>query len=276
MTTADGFGWCFCTKEKKSTLLISRFKHAMGISRKESAALAVHQATQIKKISVSMSAEGIRWRDIPAERADYIPCRIGPFSTPVKTAFQLTRISRIVAHSSEKNGGLLIHGALAAWNGMGVILAGPGGVGKTTAVKRLPSPWRALSDDNTLIVKAPDGTYWVHPWPTWSRYRQGDMSGSWNVQAAVKLKAIFMLAQAKKDRVLLLSSSQAISELVEVSGQTFFIMANGLDKGPIRRLNLMRFHNAVALTKKIPIYRLEISLKGKFWRDIEKVLASLR
>ena len=92
-----------------------------------------------------------------------------------------------MANSSEKNGGLLVHGALAEWNGIGVILAGPGGVGKTTASKRLPRPWRSLSDDNTLIVKSPDGTYWAHPWPTWSRYRQGDMSGSWDVQAAVKL-----------------------------------------------------------------------------------------
>ena len=180
-----------------------------------------------------------------------------------------------MANCSEKNGGLLVHGALAEWNGQGVILAGPGGVGKTTASKRLPPPWRSFSDDNTLIVKSPDGSYWAHPWPTWSQYRQGEMSGSWDVQTAVKLKAIFMMTQTKKDRVSSLSTPQAISELVDVSGQTFFIMANGLDKDAIRRINLMRFENAITMSIRVPIRRLEISRNGEFWKEIEKFLVSL-
>jgi SynChlorMet cassette protein ScmC len=190
-------------------------------------------------------------------------------------AIQLARISQIVANVSERNGGLLVHGALTEWNGAGVILAGPGGVGKTTAGKRLPRPWRSHSDDCTLIVKSKDGAYWAHPWPTWSRYRRGDMSGSWDVQAAVKLGVICMLSRDNKDRVFHLSSRQAISELVDVSGQTFFIMANGMDKDAIRRINLMRFHNAIALSEKVPVCRLEISRDGKFWEEIEKLLVSL-
>ena len=67
---------------------------------------------------------------------------------------QLMRVSQIVANASEEKGGLLVHGALVEWNGTGVILAGPGGVGKTTASKRLPSTWRSLSDDTALIVKS--------------------------------------------------------------------------------------------------------------------------
>lgn len=168
-----------------------------------------------------------------------------------------------------------MHGALADWNGLGLILAGPGGVGKTTASERLPSTWRSLSDDTTLIVKSPDGTYWAHPWPTWSRYRQGDMSGSWDVQASVKLGLICMLSQNKKDCVFQLPVCQAISELVEVSGQAFFIMASGMSKDTIRRLNLMRFGNAIEISKNIPICRLEMSLDGKFWNEIELFQRSL-
>lgn len=272
MTTADGLGWQFWAKGKNSSLLISRLKHAMGMNRQVPTALVVHKTRQIKKIVVSISPKEIRWRDIPVEQADEIPCLIGPFPTPTKMAFQMTRISKIVANASEKNGGLLVHGALVEWNGTGVILAGPGGVGKTTAVKRLPSPWRALSDDNTLIVKSPDGIYWAHPWPTWSRFRLGDWSGSWDVKAAVKLGVICMLSQEKKDRVFPLPIRQTISELVEVSGQTFFIMANGLNKDAIRRINLMRFQNAVAISNNIPVCRLEISQNGKFWDKIEKYL----
>ena len=185
---------------------------------------------------------------------------------------QLMRLSQIVANASEKKGGLLVHGALVERNGTGVILAGPGGVGKTTASKRLPSTWRSLSDDTALIVKSPDGTYWAHPWPTWSRYRQGHMSGSWDVQAAVKLEAILMLVQKNKDRISLLPFRQAISELVDVSGQSFYLLANGMGLNAIRRLNLRRFHNAVTISKKIPVCRLDISRRGKFWKEIEEFL----
>ena len=59
-----------------------------------------------------------------------------------------------------------------------------------------------------------------------------------------------MLSPEQGDRVSPLSIHQAISELVDVSGQTFFIMANGMGKDAIRRINLMRFHNAVAISKR--------------------------
>lgn len=272
LATADGFKWRFLAKEKSSALLISRFEHVMGMNRQVSTASAAQETSQVKRIAVSVSRKQTRWRDIPVERANEISCLVGPFSTPEKMAFQLMRISKIVAHYSEKNGGLLVHGALAECHGGGVILAGPGGVGKTTASKRLPYPWRSLSDDTTLIVKSSDGAYWAHPWPTWSRCRMGDMSGSWNVQAAVKLEMICMLSRSVGDHIFRLPIRQAISELVDVSGQTFFIMANGMDKNAIRRINLMRFHNAVALSKEVPVCRLEISPNGEFWKDIEGIL----
>ncbi len=155
-----------------------------------------------------------------------------------------------------------------------MILAGPGGVGKTTASRRLPPPWNALSDDAALVVKSPDGNYWVHPWPTWSRIRAGISEEAWDLAAVKKLRGIFMLAQAGKDRVLPLLSRQAISELVDVSGQTHFIMTNGLDKAAIRRINALRFTNILDIAEKIPICRLNISQKGKFWENINSFLAT--
>jgi len=272
---ADGWGWQFFAKGKNTALLVARLKHALGIDQQGRSSPAIFKTRQIKNITISVSQSKIHWKNLPAEHAHEIVCRVGPVHTPEKMAFQLTRISQVVANTSEQVGGLLVHGALAEWNGVGVILAGPGGVGKTTASKRLPRPWHSLSDDTTLIVKSPDGAYWAHPWPTWSQYRQGDTSGSWDVQAAVKLKAIFMLTQARKNGVALLPTRQAISELVDVSGQTFFILANGMNKDAIRRINLMRFHNAVALSKMVPVCRLEISRNGRFWKEIEKLLISL-
>ncbi len=227
-------------------------------------------------ISVEVSNKQIRWLDFPFLQANEIACRVGSVDTPEKMALQLARIVHIAANFSEENGGLMLHGALAERKGIGVILAGPGGVGKTTAGERLPAPWRILSDDTALIVKAPDGRYWAHPWPTWSRFKQGDMRGSWDVQAAVELELICMLSRGKTDRVFQLPIRQAISELVDVSGQSFVTLANGLSKGAFSRINLMRFHNAVAISKKIPVCRLEVSQHGEFWEKIEEFLGSLK
>jgi SynChlorMet cassette protein ScmC len=265
-------GWRFFAKGKGSSLLISWFKHAMGMDRHMLKALAVHKTRQIKKMSVSVSRKEIRWKDMPIEHADEVSCLVGPYSTPEKTVFQLTRVSQIVANASEKKGGLLVHGALAEWNGIGVIMAGPGGVGKTTASNRLPHPWCSLSDDNTLIVKSPDGTYWAHPWPTWSQYRQGDMCGSWNVQAAVKLGLICMLRQGKNDLLCPFPVLQIISELVDVSGQASWYLPMEMNRNAIRRINLIRFHNAIEIGNHIPVCRLEISLGGKFWEELEGFL----
>jgi len=102
------------------------------------------------------------------------------------------------------------------------------------------------------------------------------MNCSWDVQAAVKLGLVCMLSQSQEDRIRRLGSRQAISELVDVSGQTFIVLANGMGRESCRRINLMRFHNAVAVTKKVSICRLEISRNGKFWKEIEKFLVSAK
>ena len=92
-----------------------------------------------------------------------------------------------------------MHGALAEENGIGVILAAPGGTGKTTASDRLPAPWRSLCDDTTLVVRDSQGKYWGHPWPTWSRFLEGGPGGTWEVQEAVPLRGVFFLSQAPED-----------------------------------------------------------------------------
>ena len=64
----------------------------------------------------------------------------------------LMHLSMVICRDAQCRGGVLLHGALAAWNGNGVILAGPGGRGKTTASRRLPSHWQSFCDDTTLVV----------------------------------------------------------------------------------------------------------------------------
>lgn len=270
---ADDNSWEFIGRNDAGWKLIDRFAQVMRLSRVNPRPQNRCHGTECYRIFVEALPSEILWPDLPRARNGAIRCRVGPFRTPAKLSLQLARLAHVVANGSEEKGGLLVHGALAEWNGKGVILAGPGGVGKTTATTRIPRHWRPLSDDASLIVKTPDGEYWAHPWPTWSRIRMGDKKTSWDVQTAVKLHAIFMLVQGKKDFVSRQKSVRSISELVDVSGQTYFIMANGLKKASLRRINVLRFNNSLNIVKKIPICRLEISQKGKFWKEINTFLA---
>jgi SynChlorMet cassette protein ScmC len=274
LSTLDGNQWKILNTDGDGVLLSEKLAAAMNLEVQSLRSGVESEARGQATVFVRVLKRNLRWKSLPVVRENKIDCRLGPGNSPERMTLQLERLAHVIAHGSEKRGGLLVHGALAEWRGIGVILAGPGGVGKSTACGRLPCPWRSLSDDSSLIVKAADGTYWAHPWPTWSRLRQGDMSCSWDVQAAVKLGLICMLSQCRENRIRRLGSRQAISELVDVSGQTLVVMANGMSPDALCRINLMRFHNAVAIAKEVSICRLDISRSGKFWKEIEKFLVS--
>jgi len=246
----------------------------MGISASTHLDKVHSRFLETKEVLTRVMPKGVSRGDSPIEREGRTICEVGPVLAPRRMGLQLIRVAGVVARGCEQNGGLLVHGALVEKECMGVILAGPGGVGKSTAARRLPSSWRVLSDDMCLIVRSPQGEYWAHPWPTLSRIRLGDLGGTWDVGKAVPLRMICMLAQHEADQLELLSRNQAVSELVDVSGQTRVFMTGEMDESVARRVNLQRFHNTVAMARKLPIYRLHISLTGKFWERIEELLSA--
>jgi SynChlorMet cassette protein ScmC len=185
----------------------------------------------------------------------------------------LVRLSLVFAREAQARGGVLLHGALAERDGSGVILAAPGGTGKTTASNRLLAPWRSLCDDTTLVVRDGNGKYRAHPWPTWSRFQNGGPGGTWDVQKAVPLKGIFILTQAPTGRRERVGPGQAVSLLVESVAQVSVFMTMGLRKDELRALHLEWFDNLCSLTRAIPTHLLHISLTGAFWQEIEQALA---
>ena len=193
-----------------------------------------------------------------------------PFS--IGLYIHLVALSSVVAQDAQTRGGVLLHGALAEEDGIGVILAAPSRTGKTTASRRLLAPWRSLCDDTTLVVRDAQGNYWAHPWPTWSRFAEGASGGSWDVQTAVPLRGIFFLSQAVEDRVKSVGPGQAVSLLVECAEQTSPPMARDLSKKDARTLRLERFNNICTLAQVVPAHVLHISLTGAFWQQIEQTL----
>jgi SynChlorMet cassette protein ScmC len=185
---------------------------------------------------------------------------------------QMMRIAAVIALDVERQGGLLLHGALVERDGHGVILAGPSGAGKTTATQRLSRPWRPLSDDATLVIRDKQGEYYAHPWPTWSRFLSGKPGGVWNVQDGVPLKGIFLLSQAQDDQIIPVNCAQAVCLLVESVEQASCMLSRGMNKDEERNLHLNRFDNICALAQVVPYHFLHLSLTGCFWREIERVI----
>jgi SynChlorMet cassette protein ScmC len=187
-------------------------------------------------------------------------------------AFQLMHLSLVICRDVQYRGGFLLHGALAVWNGNGVILAGPGGRGKTTASRRLPHHWQSFCDDMTLVVCDNKGVYWAHPWPTWSTFVFNGPGGTWDVQHAVPLKGIFFLEQAHEDNFKPMGIAQSVCLLNESAEQSSWIIPDHLGKTALREIRLQRFDNICSLAKTIPSYILHIGRNGAFWEEIERAL----
>lgn len=194
----------------------------------------------------------------------------------------MSLIGAAIAQAELSRGGFLLHGALAGtpdYLGGGIILAGPGTVGKTTAINRLPTPWRPLSDDTSLVVPDHTGQYLAYPWPTWSRFfnspdGKSGQGGSWDVQTGLPLKAVFFLAQAKDDRIRQLPVTSAVTHLMETIQHVSLLITQDLPSEQAQQNYMDQLTAAEACVRAIPAYTLHLSLTGTFWNNIEETLAT--
>ncbi|MBU0491067.1 MAG: SynChlorMet cassette protein ScmC [Chloroflexi bacterium] len=207
-----------------------------------------------------------------------VVCNLSPLLNDDMLNINVTHLALTIVRDAQSRGGVLVHGALAQApprrDGAGIILAGPGTVGKTTASNRLPSPWRSLCDDAALVVRDPAGQYWTHPWPTWSRFYSDGPGGSWDVQRAVPLRAIFFLSQSPDDRAEPLHVTQATAMLLETVQHVSRPMTRHMPDDKVQALYQEQLAAVEDLARAIPAYTLHISLTGQFWKELELVLAS--
>ena len=169
-------------------------------------------------------------------------------------------------------GGLPFHAGLIERDGIGILLAAPAGTGKSTCCRRLPSPWRARCDDETLIVRDEKKRYLAHPFPTWSDHLPERSQRTWNVEAYVPLSAIFFLEQADLDEVVPIGQGEAAMHIVGSVGHVHRRTLCYLDREEAKSLRIKSFKNACEVAKSIPAFKLRVSLKGRFWEKIEEAL----
>jgi len=280
LVLADGSHWEIATGDEEAASIVSQLGCAMQLRMTTGAIKPSHHGNLCRLlVQVDAHASVTDWHVPLASKNDGVvvcilsPCdQWGVLYVDGVLYVNLMRLSLVFAREAQARGGVLIHGALAERDGIGVILAAPGGMGKTTASNRLPAPWRSLCDDTTLVVRDPQGNFWAHPWPTLSRFLDEGSGGTWDVQNAVPVKGIFCLARAVEDRVERVGPGQAVSLLGEFVGQVSTLMARGLCKEEVRALHLEGFNNLCALARAIPVHVLHISLTGVFWQDIEQAL----
>ena len=274
LVLADGSHWEIAAGDEEAESIVSQLGCAMQLRRTGGIGEPLDHG-HLRRFLVRINGPSSAANDqVPSasEHDGVVDCLLSPCEGESVRYVYLVRLSLVLAREAQARGGVLLHGALAERDGMGVILAAPGGTGKTTASNRLPAPWRSLCDDTTLVVRDPQGTYWAHPWPTWSRFLDGGPGGTWDVQSAVPVKSIFFLVHAVEDRVERVGPGQAVGLLVECAGQVSTFMPPGKGKGELHASHLDRFNNLCALARVIPAHALHISLTGTFWREIEHAL----
>ncbi len=166
----------------------------------------------------------------------------------------------------------LYHAALASLHGQGILLAAPGGTGKSTASARLPAPWRSWSDDTAYLADDGCGGWWAHPWPTWSRALTGQALGSWPVGERVPLRAICFLEQAPTDSITPVGRGEAAVRIYAAAEQARALTLRAAPAELAQARRARWFDGAVALSAAVPSYVLRLTLDGRFWELIESTL----
>jgi len=139
-------------------------------------------------------------------------------------------------------------------------------------LRRLPEHWRTLCDDEALVVADRQEKYRAHPFPTWSEYLWKRSQKTWNVQYSVPLSAIFFLEQSGTDTIEPLGEGHAAVLITESASQIYEKFWRKSDQKDQREFREELFNNACTMAKKIPCYRLYVSLNGRFWEKMEDVL----
>jgi SynChlorMet cassette protein ScmC len=173
---------------------------------------------------------------------------------------------------AQEVGGLSFHAGLVEKDGKGILLAAPADTGKSTCCRRLPPPWKALCDEETLVLSNDAKHYLAHPFPTWSDYFRKRSERTWDVQRYIPVSAVFFLEQSEEDEVIPLGKAEAAVLAQQSAIQVFYRYWNNLHHEELKTLKKTLFNNACEFSRAIQAFRLRASLTGRFWERIDAVL----
>ncbi len=163
-------------------------------------------------------------------------------------------------------GGIPVHAALLERNGEAILIAAPGGTGKSTCAERIPLPWHALCDDSVLLVPA-DGRYYAHPLPTWSDLIMRDLNDRrWNVGHAVPVTGIWFLEHGENDRAIPVGKGEASSRLYRSAVQVSrACLRKEFNETLYSRWHRALFHRCCDAVSYLSCGILQATVDGTFW-----------
>jgi SynChlorMet cassette protein ScmC len=251
-------------------VLICRSEAAPGCSRLLPSALAAAGEHGLPRKGWTPEKFGLLTLWSHAERQDVI-CEAAGGPGRDLDIFRMQLMLKAVSHGVRQAGGFPIHAALVEHEGVGILLAGHGGMGKSTCCRRLPATWKVLCDDQTLIV--PHGpAYVAHPLPTWSEHLAGNVSLSWDIESHATIAAVFFLEQSSTDAVVPLGQGRAASYVTQLAAEMLHRTWSERDRLNGATLGKGLFEDASAFAKQVSAYQLKVSLQGAFWKEIARVL----
>jgi SynChlorMet cassette protein ScmC len=170
------------------------------------------------------------------------------------------------------SGGLPMHAALVERNGKGYAIAAPGGTGKSTCSIRIPPPWRALCDDEMLVVRDVAGTYHAHPLPTWKEYLQHRSNRTWDVQYHVPLAGLFFLLKSEDDDTEAIGRGKGATFIYRSASQVLYKSMLTMNPNNRQAVRLEIFQNSCKMVESVPTFFLRASLTGRFWEKMDEAL----
>ncbi len=164
------------------------------------------------------------------------------------------------------SGGIPVHAALLERNGEAILIAAPGGTGKSTCADRIPLPWHALCDDSVLLIPA-DGRYFAHPLPTWSDFLMRDLCDRrWDVGNAIPVNGIWFLEHGEKDRAIPLGKGEAASRLYQSAVQVSTIcLRKEYNETVYPGWHRDLFHRCCDTVSYLSCGILQATVDGTFW-----------
>jgi SynChlorMet cassette protein ScmC len=208
--------------------------------------------------------------------AQEVMCELGRPGDHTREILMMRDALFVVHREVVRCGGLPLHAALVEKSGMGLAIAGPGGMGKSTLCQSLPSSWNVLCDDESLIVRHDSEGWRAHPVPTWSDRLRGRSQETWNIHRNVHLDAIFFLERADSEEVIPVAPADAAARINLSTSQVYRRNLWDLNPSIRRALRRQLFHNACDMAGETPAFVLKFSRFGKPWVQIEQVLEHVR
>ncbi len=175
---------------------------------------------------------------------------------------------------AQDSGGLPVHAGLIEKNGVGVLLGGISDSGKSTCCRRLPPPWKALCDEEVLVLLDPEQEcYRAHPFPTWSLFKKATDPLSWDVRKPVPVKAIFFIEKFETDSVRALGRGSTAMRIFSLADEKCHLDWERIGRQERMSRREKLFENACRMAERVPGYILRVSRSGRFWVKMDEVLA---